>query len=393
VVGRSKSWVKKWLHCLRHAAADNEQVLYGQSRARKQPPPKIAPEVEERILDIRDHPPDELGRRPGPLTIRYYLHRDETLKARGYRLPRSSRTIWEILDHHQRIIRPRREEHEPEERPAPGVEWGMDFKDVSSVPAEPQGKQQHVVEILNLVDHGTSEVVASVPKDDYTAETALRSVAEVFMEHGCPERVRLDRDTRWVGSWTGRDFPAPVLRFLMCLGIQPRVCPPQRPDKNPFVERYHRNLKYECLLIHLPENLAATIEVNQRYVHHYNFERPNQAITCENQPPRLKFPQPPQLPKVPETIDPDRWLAEMHGKTYKRRLSRDGRFQLGNQTYYVQKQLHGRYILIWIDGQQRELSIFANRKLIKKIPIKGLQNRMMNFPEYLDWMCQEAVSD
>jgi len=54
-VGRSKSWVKKWLHCLRRAAADDEQVLYGQSRARKQPPPKIAPEVEERILDIRDH--------------------------------------------------------------------------------------------------------------------------------------------------------------------------------------------------------------------------------------------------------------------------------------------------------------------------------------------------
>jgi hypothetical protein len=35
----------------------------------------------------------------------------------------------------------------------PGVEWGMDFHDVSTVPADPGGKQQHVVEILNFVDH------------------------------------------------------------------------------------------------------------------------------------------------------------------------------------------------------------------------------------------------
>jgi len=34
--------------------------------------------------------------------------------------------------------------------------WQADFKDVSSVGAEPEGKRQHVVETLNLVDSGTS---------------------------------------------------------------------------------------------------------------------------------------------------------------------------------------------------------------------------------------------
>ena len=68
-----------------------------------------------------------------------------------------------------------------------------------------------------------------------------------------------------------------MLRFLQCLGIEPRVCPPQRPDKNPFVERYHRNFKYECQLIEKPTDLSNTVEVNQRYVRFYNFERPNQA--------------------------------------------------------------------------------------------------------------------
>ena len=108
--------------------------------------------------------------------------------------------------------------------------------------------------------------------------TALRKVAEVLLEQGCPDRIRLDRDTRWVGSWTAKDFPSPLLRFLQCLGIDPKVCPPQRPDKNPFAERYHRNFKYECQLIECPADLVSTVDVNQRYVHFYNFERPNQAI-------------------------------------------------------------------------------------------------------------------
>lgn len=213
------------------------------------------------------------------------------------------------------------------------MEWGLDFHDVSTVAADPEGKQQHLVEILNLVDHGCSAVVASEAASDYNAETALRTVAEVFLEQGCPDRIRLDRDPRWVGSWTAKDFPAPMLRFLQCLGIEPRVCPPQRPDKNPFVERYHRNFKYECQLIEKPANLNQTVEVNQRYVRFYNFERPNQAITCGNQPPRVKFPGMPFLTPVPSIIDPDRWLLALTGKTYKRKLDRNGCFQLGNQTY------------------------------------------------------------
>lgn len=384
--------MKKWLHRIRGSTLEDRDVLQGQSRARKRPPPQVAPEVVNRILDIRDHPPQRLGRTPGPLTILYYLKQDQDLTRAGLVIPRSTRTIWKILDRHHRILRPGHREHESEERPEPGMEWGMDFHDVSSIPADPEGKRQHVVEILNLVDHGSSAVVASEPSNDYTAETALRMVAGVLVEQGCPDRIRLDRDPRWVGSWTAKDFPAPMLRFLRCLGIDPQVCPPQRPDKNPFVERYHKNFKYECQLIDLPNDLPDTMIVNQRYVQFYNFERPNQAMTCGNQPPRVKFPELPQLSPVPQTIDPDRWVVALTGKTYKRKLDGKGCFQLGNQTYYVQKKLRGHSVIVWVDGGRRELAIFANQQLIKKLPIKGLQNRIMNFPEYLELMCKEAVS-
>jgi hypothetical protein len=392
VVGRSKSWVKKWLRRIRSAPLEDQEILNGRSRVRKRLPPRLASGVVNKILSIRDHPPQQLGRTPGPLTILYYLNKDQTLKDRGARLPRSTRTIWQILHEHQRIHHPLSSIPEPEERPAPGVEWGLDFHDVSTVPADPEGKQQHVVEILNLVDHGSSAVVASEPASDYNAETALRRVADVLLEQGCPDRIRLDRDTRWVGSWTAKDFPAPMLRFLQCLGIEARICPPHRPDKNPFVERYHRNFKYECQLIEKPTDLSSTREVNQRYVRFYNLERPNQAITCGNQPPHVKFPKMPTLSPVPQTVDPDRWLLALTGKTYKRKLDRNGCFQLGNQTYYVQKKRHAQLVVIWVDGQKRTLNIHADQILIKSLPIKGLHNRSMDFQEYLDLMCKEAIS-
>jgi hypothetical protein len=73
-------------------------------------------------------------------------------------------------------------------------------------------------------------------------------------------------------------------------------------------------------------------------------------------------------------------------------LDSKGCFQLGNQTYYVQQQRRGQIVLIWVDGKQRILNVYAGNIYIKKLSIKGLQNRLMNFQEYLDLMCKEAVS-
>ena len=51
-------------------------------------------------------------------------------------------------------IADRQRDHVPVPRPAPLAVWQLDFKDVSTVPADPHGKRQHVVEVLNTVDMG-----------------------------------------------------------------------------------------------------------------------------------------------------------------------------------------------------------------------------------------------
>jgi hypothetical protein len=51
-----------------------------------------------------------------------------------------------------------------------------------------------------------------------------------------------------------------------------------------------------------------------------------------------------------------------------------------------------RSILVWVEGQPRELLIYAERQPVRKIPMKGLQNRSMSFPDYVELMCKEAAS-
>jgi transposase len=69
-LGRSLSWVRKWLARFR-AAPEDDALLWGRSRARHHPPPPVPAVVVARILEIRDQPPDQLQRTPGPKAILY----------------------------------------------------------------------------------------------------------------------------------------------------------------------------------------------------------------------------------------------------------------------------------------------------------------------------------
>lgn len=92
-LGRSLGWIKKWTKRLREAPPGNEAVLWSRSSARKHPPPRTSTLAIERILEMRDHPPENLKRTPGPRAILYYLGRDQALQSSGGLVPRSTRTI------------------------------------------------------------------------------------------------------------------------------------------------------------------------------------------------------------------------------------------------------------------------------------------------------------
>lgn len=388
-LGRSLRWIKKWRRRLQ-AAPEDEQILWGQSRARHRPPAPIERTVVERLLAIRDQPPASLQRVPGPRAILYYLAQDAELAASGARLPRSTRTVWQILTRHGRIAHAARRVPEPVERPAPLTAWQLDFKDVTTVAAEPGGKQQHALETLNVIDTGTSILLDARVREDFTAATALEAVVEVLRAHGLPERVTIDRDPRFVGAASGRDFPTPFVRCLTCLGVEVDVCPPHRPDKNAFVERYHRTYDRECLRVHRPATREEAADVTAAFVQQYNHERPNQALSCGNRPPRVACPAPPPRPALPAQVDPDAWLRTVDGRSFARKVRHDGTVTIDSDRYYVGQKLAGQPVVLRVRAADRALHIFHRQQLLKQVPLKGLLADALPLDAYVALMRQQA---
>jgi hypothetical protein len=239
--GRSLAWVKKWKARFRAHPADAD-VVWGRTNAPASAS-AFAPRVIEQILAIRDAPPEQLHRTPGPRAILYFLPRSPDVQ--GERLPRSTRTIWKILRAHDRIAQRRLHPHAPQERPEPLVELQLDFKDVVQVDPRASTKQAHAVEVFAAVDVGTSRWLMGEPSATSTAATVFAPLLHLLQHIGLPQRMRFDRDPRFLGSTSMRDFPTPFLRFWHALGVQPVVNPPRRPDLNAFVERLHATLEHE----------------------------------------------------------------------------------------------------------------------------------------------------
>jgi hypothetical protein len=390
--GYSYNWVRKWSKRLDAAPPDAATCLSSLSRARKTPPPTIAPEVVTAILTIRHDPPEGLRRTPGPVAIKYYLPKDKTLEAKGYHLPTSTSTIWRILDQHGCIQRPAPCIHEPVTRAAPMQAWQIDFKDVTTVTVANDDKHLHLVETLDVVDSGTSILIDNPARPDFNAETALEALVAILRQQGCPQKITFDRDPRFVGSWSADDFPSPLMRLLLCLGIEPEVCPPQRPDKNAFVERYHRSYEEEAIQTYLPTTLLEVQDMNHDYRHHYNYQRPNQARSCGNQPPRQAVPDLPPLPPVPEIVDPTRWLEALHGQTFKRRVDAAGTIRLDKHRYYISRDRHKQTVLLQIDASQRQVNVLVEGEVIKTLPLKGLTQQPLPFDDYVRLIQAEAVS-
>jgi hypothetical protein len=306
------------------------------------------------------------------------------------RLPRSTRTIWHVLHQYQRIQKPRERTHQPFERPEPMTSWQLDFKDASTVPAQVEGKQQHVVEVLDAVDVGTSILIAAEARADFSMATAIETAAAIVSDRGLPDQVTIDRDPRFVGDSHQRESPSAFLRFWLCLGVEVKVCPPHRPDLNAFVERYHRTYNEECLQVERPADLEAVRSVTVSFQRHYNQERPHQGLSCGNQPPCLAFPHLPVRPAVPAMVDTDRWIEALDGHEYVRKVQQESSVTIGNSRYYVTQALVGQQVRMQIDAKDRTMVVMHNGQEVKRMLIKGSGRGRVPFAQFVEELCTEA---
>jgi hypothetical protein len=271
--------------------------------------------------------------------------------------------------------------HQPLVRLAPGQHWEIDYCTIAPKTEDVPDKQQNGLEVLNIVDQGTSAVIDSQAAADYDAETTLTTVARMLAVNGVPLSLTFDRDPRLVGTNTADPFPSPFLRFLWCVGCEPEVLPPRRPDLKPFVERYQRTLKEDCISYHRPATAQAANEALATYSHWYNYERPHQGRGNNLQAPAKRLPSPSARLPLPETVDPDAWLTHYEERYFRRQVDSRGCIQLWKYDYYVGLAYAGQRCALHLDTRARSKQVEFHGKPLKSLPF--LYGRMLPYDEFL----------
>jgi hypothetical protein len=134
-------------------------------------------------------------------------------------------------------------------------------------------------------------------------------------------------------------------------------------------------------------------EATLAFVPHYNDERPIQAHTSGNRPPRVACPEFPPLPAVPEMVDPDRHLGRVHQRTFARAVQADGGVSIDHREYYVGRQMAGQRVTCVVQATSLQFDIWHGTSRIKQLPIKGLHGTSLPFEAYVTLMKQEARSE
>lgn len=383
---RSLSWVKKWLKRFRETEKITGDSFRSQSRRPKKEPKGQHPWVIEAVLSLRVSLSEQYHRKAGARLILYHLHKDPALQNIKALLPRSTKTIYKILKTGG-LIQPQKPIiHIPVERPAPLEEWELDFAQTAYWGGE------NGAEILVTIDRGTSILLQATARSRFHAHSALEGLTQLLLSQGLPQRLRFDRDARLFGSWTRDSYPSPFIRFLRCLGIEPVVCPPRRPDLKPFVERGIRTIKEECLSVLRPDHITLMNSQLDDYRHFYNTDRPHQGLSCQNQPPYTAFPTLPNLPPLPDTVDPDRWLLAYHGRVYFRRVNANGSVMIDRHRYYPGQEHKGKRLAFHLDAYQRVFKVQQDGRVIGEFEIQGLHGSAMPLQTYLKLMMDEARS-
>lgn len=224
-VGRSERWARKWVKRFQSPETSDFGMYLSQSRAPKTRPRQTPETIKDIICELRETLSETYHRPAGAKLIRRYLEVAHPTSEQF--IPTSSRTITQILRERGYIQDPPKVEHSPLPRCEPMEEWEMDFCEIRL--------QDGRFEFFLVVDRGTSRVVYLEGCEGYRAETALKAVFRLLVLNGLPKRLRFDRDPRFVWSWSADGFPAPLVRFLHVVGVEPVICPPRRPDKKPSV--------------------------------------------------------------------------------------------------------------------------------------------------------------
>lgn len=328
--GVTRQTVHRWLR--RYARAGIGGLADSSSRPLSCPH-QMAPRVEARIAELRLAHPGW-----GPRTIAHYLGREQVAP-----LPSRS-SIYRCLVRH-RLIEPQRRrrkraDYRRWERARAMELWQMDV--MGGVRLD-DGRELKIV--TGIDDHSRFCVCARLTPRA-TARPVCEALLAAMQRHGTPEQLLTDNGkvfTARFGRGTGE-----VLfdRLLRENGVRHLLTAPRSPTTTGKVERFHKTVRAEFLAGRRFASLEEAQAELDRWVEHYNTERPHQGIGMT--PPAKRFalaagePLPPVV--LLHTGEEPPVLAP---RTFTRRVSGAGRISFEDHAYHVG---------VWLAGEAVELT-------------------------------------
>jgi transposase InsO family protein len=280
--GISRKTGYKW--CQRFAA-QGVAGLSDQSRRPHRSPCQTAPEMEQRVVALRQQHPAWGGRK---------LKR--RLEVLGYSAVPAASTITDILRRHDLLDASQSHKHRAFQRfemAQPNELWQMDFKGHF-----PLGNGQACHPLTVLDDHARF-LVGLRACANQTTETVQAHLTDLFRQYGLPQRMLMDNGSPWGDR---QDNPYTRLTvWLLWLEVDISHGRPYHPQTQGKDERLHRTLKAEVLALSTLDNFSHCQSAFECWRTVYNEQRPHEALDLDvpssrYQPSPRPFPE--QLPDL-----------------------------------------------------------------------------------------------
>jgi transposase InsO family protein len=227
------------------------------SRRPSMSPGQTAPEIEARIVELRQQRPDWGARKLAVL-----------LEREGIKLPVI--TVHRVLLRHSLVLRHdrRRAATQRFERERPNELWQMDFK----------GPKEWKVRIgpLSVIDDHSRYLVALEQTGSTRGQAVRERLEAIFTTGGVPEGMLMDHGVPWWNAQAPSGWTA-LLVWLMKQGIGCHFSGYRHPQTQGKVERFHGALeRARCRRLSQQPWLAQSWL--DEFRHEYNHVRPHQAL-------------------------------------------------------------------------------------------------------------------
>ncbi len=150
--------------------------------------------------------------------------------------------------------------HRPE---YPNHVWSYDFVAERTHDGRP-------FKILNIIDEYTRECLASVVARRIRSQEVILTLADLFLQRGCPQFVRSDNGPEFIAR--------KLIDWMASLEVQPLFIEPGSPWENGYVESFNGKMRYELLNGEIFYSLLEAKIIIEKWRCHYNTKRPHSSL-------------------------------------------------------------------------------------------------------------------